>query len=854
MAGSRKIRIGDWTLEPSLNRITGPGGSVLLTPLATRVLEHLAERPGEVVSTEALVESVWQRRIVGDEAVYRVMADIRQALQDDAKRPRYIETVRKRGYRLLAPVEYLGEADSQPAIDQPPPVQSTSLLAELQRRDVFRVALAYLAAAWLLLQVLDLVLDAVSAPEWVMQVFLLFVAIGFPIALALAWIYELTPEGIKPDTGVTGRKTLALQKSQKLNRVIITVLVAAIAFLLIDKFMLRTDEGAAIAVEGNTVAVVPFAVMSGGADEQYYGDSIAEVLIHQLAQVPGLQVTARTSSFAYKGQNIDVRIIGEELGVAAVLEGSVQRADGKVRISAQLVDTSTGLHLWSQKFDRPDRDIFAIQDEIAEHVTTMLADSLLPGQAGPVSGGIGTANLEAYDEYLKGLEQLRIASFESLPRAIEYFTRALQLDDDFNEARLKLVETYNAQNYIFQIDYAELAVRNQSIPREILARDPNSARAMNYLAKADFSLHFPTGSGEAERLWTQALQIAPRDPVILWNFAYYLAWNDRPDEAIAALEEALKVDPYSPRALASAARQGFPEHAAKLREIEPNNPQGWSIAGELAIRNGDLAGALDYFLTAEEKSPRDPEFPAMAAIVLLTAGLIEEAEAAVTRARSKDPTAPTTIAADIALIYRKQGLDVAGELALNAMRNQVPPRQFSVIVTHMLGLRYALKSGNPMEFLDALAQFQDTPGSGGRFDAREPEFPAPTTFYWRVMTIPAFRAAGERDVAEALLDGARDYFDSASDTLRYHETEYFLQLMGGDAEGALHTLESILDSPRAGYLPNSLGSPSEYRWWLEFDGELAASLAENPRYHSIMEKRQQQIADARGAILDVLAR
>jgi TolB-like protein/DNA-binding winged helix-turn-helix (wHTH) protein/Flp pilus assembly protein TadD len=826
----------------------------LLTPLATRVLEHLAERPGQVVASEELVDSVWQRRVVGDEAVYRVIADIRQALQDDAKRPRYIETIRKRGYRLLAPVEYQSGRETHASEDRENPRQNTSFFAELQRRDVFRVALAYMAAAWLLLQVLDLVLDAVSAPDWVMKVFLLVTVVGFPIALTLAWIYELTPEGIRTDTGKKGRRPWALQKRQKLNRVIVSVLVAAVTFLLIDKFMLRTDEITSISAKGNTVAVIPFAVMSGGRDEQYYGDSISEVLIHQLAQVPGLQVTARTSSFAYKGKNLDVRIIGEELGVAAILEGSVQRADGEVRVSAQLIDTSTGLHLWSQKFDRPDKDIFAIQDEIAEHVATLLADSLIPGRVELARHGIGTANLEAYDEYLKGLQQLRIASFESLPRAIEYFTRALQLDSGFNEARLKLVETYNAQNYIFQIDYAELAVRNQSIPREILARDPNSARAMNYLAKSDFSLHFPTGSGEAERLWTRALEIAPRDPVILWNFAYYLAWNDRPEEAIAALENALKVDPYSPRALASAARQGYPEHASKLREVAPNNPQGWSIAGELALRDGDLAGALEYFLIAEKKSPRDPEFSAMVAIILLTAGLHEEAEAAVLRARSKDSSHPTTIAAGIALTYRKDGIDAAGELALNAMHNQVPPRQFSVIVMQILGLRYALKSGQPEAFLDAIAQFQDTPGSGGRYDARKPDFPAPTTFSWRMVTIPAFRNAGEKEVAGALLDGARKYFDNASDELQYHETEYFLQLMSDDVEGALDTLEAILEAPRAGYLPVALANPSEYRWWLEFEGELAAPLADNPRYHSIIEKRQQHIAGERAAILAVLAR
>lgn len=847
MADSRKFRVGDWTLDPSLNQISGAGGTVVLTPLAARVLEYLAEHPGEVLSADELIENLWQRRMVGDSPVYRVIADLRQALQDDAQRPRYIQTVRKRGYRLLAPVQRL---------DKPAEIADTSLFGELKKRHVFRVAIAYLALAWLVLQVVDLVLDAVSAPGWVIQVFLLAIVVGFPLALIFAWVYELTPEGIRVDTGIEGSRSYSQQSGRKLNRVIVAVLVAAVAFLLVDKFLLRTGEsdGVTVAAADNTVAVLPFAVMSGGHDDDYFAESISEVLIHQLAQIPGLNVIARTSSFAYKGRNIDVRLIGKELGVAAILEGSVQRSDGQIRVSAQLIDTKTGVHLWSQQFDRPDEGIFAIQDDIAEHVSQMLSESLLPDHSRGVRAGIGTENLEAYDEYLKGLEQLRIGSFESLPRALEYFERAIALDEGYNEARLKLLETYNAQNFKFQIDYAELAVRNQTIPREVLARDPDSARAMDFLARADFSLHFPTGSGEAERLWTRALEIAPREPAILWSYAYYLAWNDRPEEAVAALEDALAVDPYSPRVLASAARQGYPELAAKLRQIHPDNSHGWAIAGELEIRNGNLPGALEYYLAAEEKDPRNPEYPAMAAMIMLSVGLLDEAEAAVERARSKGPHHSMTIAVDIALAYRRRGIDEAGEMALSALRNQLPPYQFSVMVTQILALRYVLKIGKPLDYIDALTQWRNTPGTGGRSDLRDTSMSDPTLFSYKLLTIPSFRAAGETEVADALLKSARAYFGNASEVLRYHETPFSLQLFEGDVEGALDTLEAILETSRSGFLRNGMGNLSEYRWWLEFEGELAAPLAENPRYHAILARRAEHIAQEREEILELLAR
>jgi len=856
MAESRKVRVGDWTLDSSLNQISGASGTVVLTPLAARVLEYLAEHPGEVLSADELIENLWQRRMVGDSPVYRVMADLRQALRDDAKRPRYIQTVRKRGYRLLASVEWLDRPDARLPAERTTKIGDTSLFGELQRRNVFRVAIAYLAVAWLVLQVVDLVLDAVSAPPWVIQVFLLAIVVGFPFALTFAWVYELTPEGIRRDVGIDKSQSYSRQSGRKLNRVIIAVLIAAVAFLSVDKFLLQTGErnNVTAAVADNSVAVMPFAVMSGGRDDEYFAESIAEVLIHQLAQIPGVEVIARTSSFAYKGKNIDVRLIGEQLGVATILEGSVQRSGGQIRVSAQLIDAKTGVHLWSQKFDRLDEDIFAIQDDIAEHVSRMLSDSLQPDHSQAGRTGIGTDNLEAYDEYLKGLEQLRIGTFESLPRAIEYFERAIALDDGYNEARLKLIETYNVQNFKFQIDYAELAVRNQTIPLEVLARDPNSARAMDFLARADFSLHFPTGSGEAERWWTKALGISPREPAILWSYAYYLAWNDRPQEAVATLKDALAVDPYSPRLLASAARQGYPEHAAKLRQIHPDNPHGWAIAGELQLRNGNLPDALEYFLAAEDKDPRNPEYPAMAAVILLTVGLLDEAEAAVERARSKDARHSTTIAASIALTFRKHGLDAAGELALSALRNQLPPYQFSVSVTQMLALRYALKTGKPLDYIDALTQWRSTPGIGGRSNLRDASIDEPIIFASKLTAIPAFRAAGETEVADALLERARSFFDNASEVLRYHETEYFFQLMESDVEGALDTLEAILESPRSGYLRNGMPNPSEYRWWLEFEGELAAPLADDPRYHAILARRAEHIAQEREEILELLAR
>jgi TolB-like protein/cytochrome c-type biogenesis protein CcmH/NrfG len=727
------------------------------------------------------------------------------------------------------------------------------LMSELGRRNIFRIALAYLAAAWLALQVIDLILDAYSAPDWIMQAALLAAAAGFPLVLLFAWAFELTPEGIKRDSDIQRSPGEERKASRRLDRAIIVVLSVAVTLLLVDRVFLQSPEPSGADVAANTLAVLPFVALSSGQDDEYFADGISEVLIHQLSNVPGLVVTGRSSSFAFKGENVDVREIGRRLGVAAILEGSLQRSENKLRIAVQLVNAQTGTQYWSETFDRDGGDIFAVQDEIAGLVVESLPDTLVADEAASHSTGVGTTNLEAYDVYLQGLNQLRIGTVDSLPRAIQYFERALELDDDFNDARLKLLETYWAQLIIFQIDYAELMVRNQSIPREVLARDPNSAAAMSFLATADFSLHFPTGSGEAERLWQKALEIEPRNPDILAAYAYYLNWTDRFDEGMAALESALEVDPFSPRALAGAARHGDPAYAARLREVYPENPSGWAITGERGLRDGDLVRAFEYFTRAEEISPRDSEFPAFLAMILMTAGLLEEAEAAIRRAEVKGPSATVTVAARIAMTYLQDGIHAAGPMALGAIRSGLPPRQFSEIVLEALALRYALQVGAPGDFIEAVTRWQEVVGVGGARNLRDLDIASLMDYLLLMRTLPAFRAAGETDVVEQNLAQAQAYFEQASETARTHETPYELQLYSGDVDGALDTLEHLVDTGRGGIQPAWNIKPSEFRWWLEFQGILAAPLADEPRYTAILEKRKAHIAREREAIVELIA-
>jgi len=718
---------------------------------------------------------------------------------------------------------------------------------------VFRTAGLYVVGAWLLLQIAAMAFPALSIPEESIRFIWVAVILAFPVAVAFGWKYDIQGGRIVRTSDVDDNAPLSLHRPDYLvlgALGIVTVAIVAGSLSEISDTQNPVTPGSSIEpIDGASIAVLPFVAVTAESDDEYFADGVSEVLIHQLSNVPQLKVIA---GFMFKGQDIDVREIGRQLGVAAVLRGSVQRSKDTLRITAQLIDSESGMHYWSEEFNRPDGDIFAIQDEIARRAVERLPAELLVQNPASRVGGIGTDNREAYEEYLKGLEQLRISSIDSLPRALDHFERAIELDDDYNAARVGLLRAYRMQLFIFQIDYAELLTRNLTIPDEILQRDPNSPHAKTAMAGADFSVNFPTGSGKAVRLWNEALKIAPNDPWILAHYAYYLEWNGRPQEAIRTLDKALEVDQLEPWVLADAARLGDLTHAQTLRERLPDAAVGWAIAGETYLRRGDLAQSLEYFRIAEEKSPQNPEFPAFIAMIYMTVGLLDEAEAAVRRAESADSTAPVSVAARIGLTYRKEGLRPAGEMALSALRSALPAHQFSQTVFVNLALQYAMQTNRPERYIEAYAMSREAPGMGGAGNLRQSQVASVADYHFKSQVLPALFAAGEADAAEQILAHMTAFFSNASDTMRHHETPYLLQLLSGDAEGALDTLEELIDDGRGGVIPSRIMNLSELRWWLEFDGVLAEPLKSNPRYSEILDKRQAHVERQRRAILAIV--
>jgi len=267
-----------------------------------------------------------------------------------------------------------------------------SFFSELKRRNVFKVAIAYSVASWLSLQMVDLVLENINAPDWIMQVFMLGLAIGLPLAIIIAWAFEVTPDGVKLEKNVDRSKSINRHTGQQLNRGIIMILSMAIVLLLTDRFRdeifgepepgdvktestdITLDDPVTVEPE-KSIAVLPFVNMSSDPEQEYFADGISEEILNALAKVTELKVAGRTSSFAFKGKNEDLLEIGKVLRVNHILEGSVRKSGNRVRITAQLIKVEDGSHMWSETYDRELNDIFVIQDEISAAILSQLKPS-----------------------------------------------------------------------------------------------------------------------------------------------------------------------------------------------------------------------------------------------------------------------------------------------------------------------------------------------------------------------------------------------------------------------------------------------------------------------------------------------
>ena len=356
------------------------------------------------------------------------------------------------------------------------------LWAELKRRNVFRVAMVYLAAAWLTAQIIGVVSPAMGWSPTVLRGAILIVAIGFPVALFAAWLFEITPQGVKPSASVPAEQSVRAQTGRKLERAFLIVLALCVVLLVGNQYlfnrpgdtMTAENPGAAIQTAENaqpddaSIAVLPFIDLSPEGNQAYFSDGISEEILNSLAQVKGLRVIGRTSSFAFRGQDQDLREIGQTLNARNILEGSVRKSGDKLRITAQLIDADSGIHKWSQTYDRSEDDVFAIQEEIAKAVSQAIGVTLGIGQEFRVPGM--TRNARAYDLLLKSRSEDNKYTWDGYMTAAAQLQEALEIDPDFAYARLALYSVYgNAATNV--LDRAAEANRLRKQAREQIEAD-----------------------------------------------------------------------------------------------------------------------------------------------------------------------------------------------------------------------------------------------------------------------------------------------------------------------------------------------------------------------------------------------
>ena len=711
-----------------------------------------------------------------------------------------------------------------------------SILTELQRRNVLRVAVAYLVLSWLLVQVADILLPTFEAPAWVMRVLVLVLAAGFVATLVFSWAYEITPEGVKRESEIERSDAGTNRTARKLDIAVIAMLLAVAALALLTRggdpgadpapqrahTETAKEQDAKLLAAGDvaktapphapsdprpSVAVLPFVNLSTLAENEYFADGLSETLLNMLAQVSGLKVAARTSAFAFKGSKTDIREIARTLDVRTVLEGSVQRAGDRVRITAQLIDARDGSHLWSKSYDRTLEDIFAIQDEIAGSVAAELTRSLF-GATGAAPGAVAsveTRDTNAYDVYLRGLEQRNISSFASLPKAERLFKQALELDPEFTDARIAIARTYFVMANTGLLGEAEAAQRGRPLLAPLLegASPHPVARAYDAILRwfREDTGERATVAAEVRGTVMEALAQAP-NAVELYELAALTLRGDevRAAEALGIVERGLALDPLSLVMLNAKGRQlrnmkRFDESLAtyaSMRELAPENPNGYSGAAFVYSERGPFIEAVRWYAHAATIDRDDHELPAAAAQHLLMMGVDAEALPWIARAELLNAAGSDTRRVRLQYAAVTGDVDRAIALATEMIRERRDNRRaaYSTAVAVYIAVMSAANRGD-----EALATLVGA--SPGMFDD-PPKLPA-TEFdlinQWGAAQLLVGRwNAAERKTRLDQLTAAMHAIQPFAKLDRGHRG-MLLAAMRGDTKQAAALLESVLADP-----------------------------------------------------------
>jgi len=516
---------------------------------------------------------------------------------------------------------------------------------ELKRRNVFKVALAYSITTWLIAQMAQLAADSFGAPGWVMKMLITILLLGFPVALVMAWAYEMTPDGFRRESNVTNEQT-SNKASGKLDRTIVIALVAALAYIAYDNLVVDPKREAALleinkqqteALPAQTetpeqeteetttpsIAVLPFINMSDDAGNEYFSNGLSEELLNLLVKISELQVAARTSSFSFKGKDVKIPQIAEELGVIYVLEGSVRKAGDHVRVTAQLIKAADGFHLWSETYDRTLNDIFVVQDDIARQIVTALKINLM----GAVPETRQTKP-EVYSLYLQARYFANIKGELNLEQAITLYQQALLIDPNYAPAWIGLSVAYQEQRKFGMRSRDEAFSMSMAATENALAIDNKSAAAwanLAYLKKGQLDW---TGARTALDM---ALSLEPNNAFVIGSAASLAGNLGQLETSIELFERNVKLNPLGLSGLRALAIRysdagRFDEAIATYNRVIAINPDYPNIHFNIGATYLD-AGNPEKAMTEINKNPSAPNYEFLKVTILSKLGREAEAQA-----------------------------------------------------------------------------------------------------------------------------------------------------------------------------------------------------------------------------------
>lgn len=650
--------LGEYLVDPVTGKVSGPGSPQHLPSKAVEVLLCLASNPRSLISRDDLLQSVWGEASGSQEALSHAVGALRHAFDDHANDPKLIQTLPKRGYRLLEEPRYIEESEAQSE-----PARTASggigLFGELRQRGVIETGLAYLLVGWLLIQIADVTFDKLGLPSWTPTFVTFFVIAGFPIALVLAWFLDMTGRGPALDRNA-GSKPVEKAFSKTYLAVVGGLLFASVGVFVYDQYVglpvEPTTDGASVqdeirdvVVEPNSIAVLPLMNIDGNERTTVFSNGLMEDVINRLVGVPTLHVASRGDSYTLSANSTSSEV-RRRLRVNYYIEGSVRVTDDLIRVVIQLIESENGRHLLSRSFDRKPKDFFQIQDEITSLIIASLRVALPEDTQTAYDHSVSASNIDAYVLYRRGMDELhKPVTAQVIDQALNWFSQSLDVDPDYAAAHAGICLTYSSGYSV--VDDPDFIARAEQACGIALALNPN----LNIVHNALGDLYWETGKHrEAEASYLSALAINRNDASALTGLALVYSRQQRLDEAEENFRQAIILQPGNWR---SYNRLGwflyqngrYDEAAASYQEvvsINPTNMQGWGNLGGSLMLSGNFADAAPAFQNAIDIEPQADAY-ANLGLMYYYLGNIEDAVAAIENA--------TLLAPDDHLVWANLG-------------------------------------------------------------------------------------------------------------------------------------------------------------------------------------------------------